>query len=170
MFKTEPRMRNIHGVVQSIIRPTFYRHCSSVVPRRPPSNDMRRTLLTGDITERSWWSPSWENVLDPAMEDRINPGSAGRNGLWVHGNDLLREMVHQENPLLPVRVEFVDEAEPVDHQSWTKPATNKQSMVSRPANRPAFGGTVPLFYQMSRVPINHGNVPVFVRSRILSPN
>ena len=26
----------------------------------------------------------------------------------------------------------------------------------RPANRPAFGGTVPLFYQMSRVPLNHG--------------
>ena len=25
----------------------------------------------------------------------------------------------------------------------------------RPANRPAFGGTVPLFYQMSRVPLNH---------------
>ena len=35
----------------------------------------------------------------------------------------------------------------------------------RPANRPAFGGTVPLFYQMSRVPLNHGNVPLFVRSR-----
>ena len=34
----------------------------------------------------------------------------------------------------------------------------------RPANRPAFGGTVPLFYQMSRVPLNH--VPLFVRSRI----
>ena len=39
-------------------------------------------------------------------------------------------------------------------------------MQSRPANRPAFGGTVPLFYQMSRVPLNHGNVPLFVRSRI----
>ena len=39
--------------------------------------------------------------------------------------------------------------------------------VIRPANRPAFGGTVPLFfYQMSRVPLNHGNVPLFVRSRI----
>ena len=37
----------------------------------------------------------------------------------------------------------------------------------RPANRPAFGRTVPLFYQMSRVPLNHGNVPLFVRSRIL---
>ena len=36
----------------------------------------------------------------------------------------------------------------------------------RPANRPAFGGIVPLFYQMSRVPQNHGNVPLFVRSRI----
>ena len=36
----------------------------------------------------------------------------------------------------------------------------------RPANRPAFGGTVPLFYQMSRVPLNHGIVPLFVRSRI----
>ena len=33
-------------------------------------------------------------------------------------------------------------------------------------SRPAFGGTVPLFYQMSRVPLNHGNVPLFVRSRI----
>ena len=31
---------------------------------------------------------------------------------------------------------------------------------NRPANRPAFGGTVPLFYQMSRVPLNHGNVPL----------
>ena len=29
-----------------------------------------------------------------------------------------------------------------------------------------FCGTVPLFYQMSRVPLNHGNVPLFVRSRI----
>ena len=29
-----------------------------------------------------------------------------------------------------------------------------------------FGGTVPLFYQMSRVPLNHGNVPLFVRSRV----
>ena len=37
---------------------------------------------------------------------------------------------------------------------------------ARPANRPAFGGTVPLFYQMSRVPLNHGNVPLFVRNRI----
>ena len=37
---------------------------------------------------------------------------------------------------------------------------------SRPANRPAFGGTVPLFYHMSRVPLYHGNVPLFVRSRI----
>ena len=36
----------------------------------------------------------------------------------------------------------------------------------RPANRPGFGGTVPLFYPMSRVPLNHGNVPLFVRSRI----
>ena len=36
----------------------------------------------------------------------------------------------------------------------------------RPANRSAFGGTVPLFYQMSRVPLNHGDVPLFVRSRI----
>ena len=36
----------------------------------------------------------------------------------------------------------------------------------RPANRPAFGGTVPLFYQMSRVPLNHGNVPLFVRRKI----
>ena len=35
-----------------------------------------------------------------------------------------------------------------------------------PANRPAFCGTVPLFYQMSRVPLNHGNVSLFVRSRI----
>ena len=45
----------------------------------------------------------------------------------------------------------------------------QRSMVAnnRPANRPAFGGTVPLFYQMSRVPLNHGNVPLFVRSRIL---
>ena len=25
---------------------------------------------------------------------------------------------------------------------------------TRPANRPAFGGTVPLFYQMSRIPLN----------------
>ena len=25
--------------------------------------------------------------------------------------------------------------------------------------------TVPLFYQMSRVPLNHGKVPIFVRSR-----
>ena len=38
---------------------------------------------------------------------------------------------------------------------------------ARPANRPAFGGTVPLFYHMSRVPLNHGNVPLFVRSRII---
>ena len=38
--------------------------------------------------------------------------------------------------------------------------------MSRPANRPAFGGTVPPFYQMSRVPLNHGNVPLFIRSRI----
>ena len=38
--------------------------------------------------------------------------------------------------------------------------------VLRPANRPAFGGTVPLFYQMSRVTLNHGNIPLFVRSRI----
>ena len=38
--------------------------------------------------------------------------------------------------------------------------------MTRPANRPAFGGTVPLFYQMSRVALNHGNVPLFVRSRI----
>ena len=37
----------------------------------------------------------------------------------------------------------------------------------RPPNRPAFDGTVPLFYQMSRVPLNHGNVTLFVRSRIL---
>ena len=37
----------------------------------------------------------------------------------------------------------------------------------RHANRPAFGGTVTLFfYQMSHVLLNHGNVPVFVRSRI----
>ena len=36
----------------------------------------------------------------------------------------------------------------------------------RPANRPAFGGTVPLFYQMSRVPLNHGNIPLFVRRRV----
>ena len=35
--------------------------------------------------------------------------------------------------------------------------------VNRPANRPAFG---PVFYQMSRVPLSHGNVPLFVRSRI----
>ena len=35
-------------------------------------------------------------------------------------------------------------------------------ITNRPANRPAFGGTVPLFYQMSRVPLNHGNVPPFV--------
>ena len=27
--------------------------------------------------------------------------------------------------------------------------------TGRPANRPAFGGAVPLFYQMSRVPLNH---------------
>ena len=26
----------------------------------------------------------------------------------------------------------------------------------RPVNRPAFGGTFPLFYQISRVPLNHG--------------
>ena len=38
--------------------------------------------------------------------------------------------------------------------------------IGRPAKRPAFGGTVPLFYQMSRVPLNHGNVPLFERSRI----
>ena len=38
-----------------------------------------------------------------------------------------------------------------------------------PKNRPAFGGTVPLFFQMSRVPLNHGNVPLFVRSRIFFP-
>ena len=30
------------------------------------------------------------------------------------------------------------------------------SVEHRPANHPAFGGTVPLFYQMSRVPLNHG--------------
>ena len=41
------------------------------------------------------------------------------------------------------------------------------SSICRPANRPAFGGTVPLFCQMSRVPLNHGNVPLFVRSQIL---
>ena len=29
-----------------------------------------------------------------------------------------------------------------------------QDINCRPANRPAFGGTVPLFYQMSRVPLN----------------
>ena len=34
--------------------------------------------------------------------------------------------------------------------------------MSRPANRPAFGGTVLFLYQMSRVPLNHGNVPLFV--------
>ena len=32
----------------------------------------------------------------------------------------------------------------------------------RPANRPAFGGTVPFFYQMSRVLLNRGNAPLFV--------
>ena len=31
----------------------------------------------------------------------------------------------------------------------------------RPDNRPAFCGTVPLFYQMSRVPLNHGKCPAF---------
>ena len=41
-----------------------------------------------------------------------------------------------------------------------------KTQSTRPANRPAFGGTVPLFYQMSRVLLNHGNVPLFVRSRI----
>ena len=35
---------------------------------------------------------------------------------------------------------------------------------NRPANRPAFGGTVPFF--LPDVPLNHGNVPHFVRSRI----
>ena len=44
---------------------------------------------------------------------------------------------------------------------------NTHAATRRPANRPAFGGTVPLFYQMSRVQLNHGNVPLFVRSRIL---
>ena len=42
--------------------------------------------------------------------------------------------------------------------------------TSRPANRPAFGGTVPLVYQMSRVSLNHGNVPLFVRSRFFLRN
>ena len=42
----------------------------------------------------------------------------------------------------------------------------KRTISFRPANRPAFGGTVPLFYQMSRVPLYHGNVPLFVRSQI----
>ena len=46
------------------------------------------------------------------------------------------------------------------------PAIRFVSSAYRPANRPAFGGTVPLFHQMSRVPLNHGNVPLFVRSRI----
>ena len=43
---------------------------------------------------------------------------------------------------------------------------HKTPYYPRPANRPAFGCTVPLFYQMSRVPLNHGNVPLFARSRI----
>ena len=48
----------------------------------------------------------------------------------------------------------------------TKIFRNSFQIDIRPANRPAFGGTVPLFYQMSCVPLNHGNVPLFVRSLI----
>ena len=55
---------------------------------------------------------------------------------------------------------------------WVVPSTANQNFTIfrnsfqidiRPANRPAFGGTVPLFYQMSCVPLYHGNVPLFVR-------
>ena len=45
-------------------------------------------------------------------------------------------------------------------------SSSQENPMCRRANRPALGGTVPLFYQMSRVPLNHGNVPLFVRSRI----
>ena len=31
----------------------------------------------------------------------------------------------------------------------------------KPANRPTLGGAFTLFYQISHVPINHGNVPLF---------
>ena len=41
--------------------------------------------------------------------------------------------------------------------------TNSRCDESRPANRPAFGA--PLFNQMSRVPLNHGNVRYFVRTQ-----
>ena len=43
-----------------------------------------------------------------------------------------------------------------------------QDINCRPANRPAFGGTVPLFYQMSRVPLNLLRSRIFLGAQFLT--
>ena len=51
-----------------------------------------------------------------------------------------------------------------DEEVWPQQALQKNKPIStghRSANRPAFSVTVPFFYQMSHVLLNHGNVPLF---------
>ena len=40
-----------------------------------------------------------------------------------HGDDVCREVVHEEDTPVSVHIQLVDEAEPVDNEAGTKPVT-----------------------------------------------
>ena len=42
---------------------------------------------------------------------------------WLHGDDIGWEVVHDHDSFLLVSVEFIDETEPINDQTRTKPET-----------------------------------------------